>query len=115
SAAGGNVGLGRAGCRDHARGERARRPQRGRRAQAVNRWRALFGASIVLALLVGHLLRDTPGYMVRNPDGTVTGDITHYVYWTRLVTLGGIQSAYSGTWPETYAVYPPVSIYPFQL
>jgi hypothetical protein len=81
----------------------------------VNRWRALFGAAIVLALLVGHLLRDTPGYMVRNPDGTITGDITHYVYWTRLVTLDGIQSAYSGTWPETYAVYPPVSIYPFQL
>src|SRR5439155_1581109 len=47
----------------------------------------------------------------RNPDGTVTGDITHYVYWTRLVTLGGIQSAYGGTWPETYAVYPPVTLY----
>ena len=49
--------------------------------------------------------------MVRNPDGTLTGDITHYVYWTRLVTLGGIQAAYSGTWPETYAVYPPVTLY----
>src|SRR5438132_7559162 len=55
--------------------------------------------------------RDSPGYMVRNPDGTITGDITHYVYWTRLVTLGGIQSAYAGTWPETYAVYPPVTLY----
>jgi len=70
--------------------------------------------AFVVALLVGHLLRDTPGYMVRNPDGTVTGDITHYVYWTRLVTLGGVQSAYGGTWPETYAVYPPVTLYAYQ-
>jgi hypothetical protein len=77
----------------------------------VNRAVALFVGACCLAVLVGHLLRDSPGYMVRNPDGTVTGDITHYVYWTRLVTLGGIQSAYGGTWPETYAVYPPVTLY----
>ena len=38
----------------------------------------------------------------------------HYVYWTRLVTLGGIQAAYGGEWPETYAVYPPVTLYPLQ-
>jgi Gpi18-like mannosyltransferase len=81
----------------------------------VNRWRALFVGAVVLALLVGHGLRDTPGYMVRNPDGSITGDITHYVYWTRLVTLGGIQAAYAGSWPETYAVYPPVTLYPLQL
>ncbi|MGI9146482.1 MAG: hypothetical protein ACR2IK_08075 [Chloroflexota bacterium] len=74
----------------------------------------LVACSLGVALLVGHLLRDTPGYMVRNPDGSVTGDITHYVYWTRLVTLGGIQSAYAGTWPETYAVYPPVTLYAYQ-
>ena len=72
---------------------------------------ALFVGACVAALVIGHLLRDTPGYMVRNPDGTITGDITHYVYWTRLVTLGGIQSAYGGTWPETYAVYPPIPLY----
>ena len=80
----------------------------------MNRWRALFGCALALALLAGHALRDTPGYMVHNPDGTTTGDITHYVYWTRLVTLGGVQSAYSGTWPETYAVYPPVTLYPLE-
>jgi hypothetical protein len=81
----------------------------------VTRWRALFAAAVLLTLGVGHVLRDTPGYMVRNPDGSQTGDITHYVYWTRLVTLGGIQSAYSGTWPETYAVYPPLTILPFEV
>jgi Gpi18-like mannosyltransferase len=80
----------------------------------VNRWRALFGAAVLLTLLVGHLLRDTPGYMVPQVDGSLAGDITHYVYWTRLVTLGGIQSAYSGTWPETYAVYPPLTLLPYE-
>lgn len=81
----------------------------------MTRWRLCFGSAIVLALIVGHLLRDTPGYMVRNPDGSLSGDITHYVYWTRLVTFGGVQSAYAGTWPETYAVYPPLSLYPYQV
>jgi hypothetical protein len=80
----------------------------------MTRGRTLFGAAVVLALLVGHLLRDTPGYVVRNADGSLAGDMTHYVYWTRLVTLGGIQSAYSGTWPETYAVYAPVALLPFE-
>jgi hypothetical protein len=80
----------------------------------VKRAYVFFGGAVVLALLVGHLLRDTAGYMVRNPDGTITGDITHYVYWTRLVTLGGIQAAYGGTWPETYAVYPPINLYAYQ-
>jgi len=80
----------------------------------VSRATALFLAAIVLSLVVGHLLRDTPGYVVRQADGTYAGDIEHYVYWTRLVTQGGIQSAYSGTWPETYAVYPPVTLYAYQ-
>ena len=79
------------------------------------RWRWLFVAAVLLTLVAGHLLRDTPGYVVRNPDDTISGDITHYVYWTRLVTLGGVQSAYAGMWPETYAVYPPLILYPYQL
>jgi Gpi18-like mannosyltransferase len=75
----------------------------------------LLVVAIVATLTVGHVLRDTPGYMVRNPDGSLSGDLTHYVYWTRLITLGGIQTAYSGTWPETYAVYPPVTLLPLEL
>src|SRR6266851_4765472 len=39
------------------------------------------------------------------------GDMIHYVYWTRLVSVNGIQAAYSGTYHETYAVYPPVTLY----
>jgi dolichyl-phosphate-mannose-protein mannosyltransferase len=75
----------------------------------------VFGGAVIAALVVGHLLRDSSGYMVRNPDGSVSGDITHYVYWTRLVTLNGVQAAYGGTWPETYAVYPPVNLYAYQI
>jgi hypothetical protein len=80
----------------------------------MRRGTAIFCGAVMLALGVGHLLRDTPGYVVLQPDGTYAGDINHYVYWTRLVTLGGIQAAYSGTWPETYAVYPPVTLYPYE-
>jgi Gpi18-like mannosyltransferase len=80
----------------------------------VSRATVLFLASIVVMLAVAHLLRDTPGFVVRAEDGSYQGDIVHYVYWTRLVTLGGIQAAYSGTWPETYAVYPPLPLYPYQ-
>lgn len=42
------------------------------------------------------------------------GDITHYKYWTHLITVRGIWAAYSGTWPETYAIYPPVLLYAFR-
>jgi Gpi18-like mannosyltransferase len=81
----------------------------------VNRASGLFLAGLAAALIAGHLLRDTPGFVVRTADGGYEGDITHYVYWTRLVTLGGIQAAYSGQWPETYAVYPPVTLYAYQV
>src|SRR5207244_2643519 len=69
---GGGVALGGTRGRDHPGRERPGGAQRGRRAQAVNRAVALFVGACVAALVIGHLLRDTPGYMVRNPDGTIT-------------------------------------------
>jgi Gpi18-like mannosyltransferase len=42
-------------------------------------------------------------------------DVVHYKHWTRLVTLQGIESAYSGTFYETYAIYPPAILYPYKL
>jgi hypothetical protein len=71
-------------------------------------------AAALLALGVAYVLRDTPGYLDRPIDGRWRGDIYHYVLWTRLVTLGGLQAAYHGTWPETYAVYGPVVLYAYQ-
>lgn len=76
----------------------------------MTRWRALFAVALLLTLALGHHLRDTPGYAFRNADGSLSGDMDSYVLWTRLVTLGGIQSAYSGTWPDTYAIYGPVTL-----
>lgn len=38
-------------------------------------------------------------------------DVDHYKFWTKLVTDEGIQAAYSGTFPHTYAIYPPVTLY----
>jgi hypothetical protein len=70
----------------------------------------LFGLALVAALLVTFALRNTHGFAIRTEDGGYEGDIESYIDWTRLVTLGGIQSAYSGTFPETYAVYPPVAL-----
>lgn len=43
------------------------------------------------------------------------GDLEHFRYWTRLVTLEGIESAYSGEYPHTYAIYPPVILYFFKV
>jgi len=42
-------------------------------------------------------------------------DLTHYKYWARLVTVEGLHAAYSGTYPETYAIYPPVTLLPYRL
>jgi hypothetical protein len=42
-------------------------------------------------------------------------DVTHYKYWARLVTLEGISGAYSGEYPVTAAIYPPVTMYGYWL
>ncbi len=40
-------------------------------------------------------------------------DLTHYKYWTRLVTVEGLHAAYRGEYPQTYAIYPPVTLVTF--
>src|SRR3712207_3089215 len=74
----------------------------------------VFAVALLIALGVAFVLRDTPGYVDHVANGRLRGDIYHYVLWTRLVALGGMEDAYSGTWPETYAVYGPVVLYPWQ-
>jgi hypothetical protein len=78
-------------------------------------WPAGAAALVALAgLLVCLALIDTPGYLHGAPAvgaagaGAPRGDFTHYVAWTRLVTLEGLEHAYRGTYPDTFAVYGPV-------
>lgn len=42
-------------------------------------------------------------------------DTMKYKYWTRHITLEGISAAYSGKYPRTYSIYPPVSLYGYRL
>src|SRR5919199_6613411 len=49
---------------------------------------------------------------------TVAGplaDLTHYKHWTHLVSVEGMHAAYSGEYPQTYAIYPPVALATFRL
>lgn len=66
----------------------------------ASRW---FLAVWLLALGIGGLLAAQPTHPL--------ADVTHYKYWTRLVTLEGVAASYSGQYPETYAIYPPVTLY----
>ena len=80
-------------------------------------WLAIPALAVALAgLLVCLALLDTPGYLhggataveAARSSAAPRGDFTHYVAWTRLVTLEGVERAYRGTYPETFAVYGPV-------
>ena len=42
-------------------------------------------------------------------------DMQHYKRWLLLVTSEGISSAYSGEYPQSYAIYPPVFLYLLRL
>ncbi|MBI2911629.1 MAG: hypothetical protein HYY05_05765, partial [Chloroflexi bacterium] len=42
-------------------------------------------------------------------------DMQHYKRWLLLVTSGGISSAYSGEYPQSYAIYPPGFLYPLRV
>jgi hypothetical protein len=75
----------------------------------------LFAAAALLALGAAYGLRDTPGYVHLVIEGRLRGDLYHFVLWTRLVALGGVQDAYRGVWPDTYAVYGPVVLYAYQV
>jgi hypothetical protein len=82
--------------------------------------RVVFGGSLaatLVALAACVVLSGTPGYLFAGSStpGRPAGDLTHYVAWTRLVTLGGLERAYSGTYPETLAVYGPVVLASYRL
>jgi hypothetical protein len=75
----------------------------------------LFGVAILVSLAVTVTLRDSRGFESRGADGRRWDDLAGYVSWMRLVTLGGVQDAYHGTYLDTYSTYGPVILYGYQV
>jgi hypothetical protein len=42
-------------------------------------------------------------------------DVVHYKYWTHQISTHGVSGAYSGEYPETAAIYPPVTMYGYRV
>jgi hypothetical protein len=42
-------------------------------------------------------------------------DVGHYKYWAKQLATWGVAGAYSGTYPETAAIYPPVTMYGYRI
>ena len=64
-------------------------------------------AIIVLAAIVCAVVVELPSH--------AASDVTHYKYWARQVSTYGVAGAYSGTYPETAAIYPPVTMYGYRV
>src|SRR5579884_2805226 len=73
----------------------------------LRRW-----AAVALALLAAIALH---GLIALGSRPGPLADLTHFKYWTRLVSVEGLHAAYSGEYPETYAIYPPVTLLAFRL
>ena len=41
-------------------------------------------------------------------------DVGHYKYWAKQIATYGVAGAYSGTYPESAAIYPPVTMYGYR-
>ena len=68
-------------------------------------------AIVVLATLAG------AGYtawgVTRLPDHP-DADISHFMHWTRVIAVRGVEQAYAGVYPETYLIYPPGSAWVYR-
>jgi hypothetical protein len=69
-------------------------------------------AAVLLALLAAAGLH---GWIIIGSPAGPLADLTHYKHWARLVTVNGMHAAYSGVYPETYAIYPPVTLLTFRV
>jgi Gpi18-like mannosyltransferase len=41
-------------------------------------------------------------------------DVSHYKYWAKQIATHGVAGSYSGAYPETAAIYPPVTMYGYR-
>ncbi len=51
--------------------------------------------------------------IVRLPDHP-DADISHFMHWTRVIAVRGMDQAYAGVYPETYLIYPPGSAWVYR-
>jgi Gpi18-like mannosyltransferase len=62
---------------------------------------------VLLAALVCAVVMATPSHPA--------SDIGHYKYWTKQIATYGVSGSYSGTYPESAAIYPPVTMYGYRI
>ena len=79
---------------------------RARRAKLLGWWVAVAGVVLLAAIEC---------YVVMTLPSHAASDVSHYKYWTRLVASEGVAGAYSGTYPETMAIYPPATLYGYRI
>src|SRR5690349_12391082 len=72
-------------------------------------WRPL---AVALALVATIALN---GSIILGSEAGPLADLTHFKHWTHLVSVEGMHAAYSGEYPQTYAIYPPVTLATFRL
>lgn len=81
------------------------REVRKRRLAEAGWWLAVAGL-VAVATLACIVILELPTHPA--------SDVSHYKYWTRQVATAGVSGAYSGTYPETSAIYPPLTMYGYR-
>lgn len=68
-------------------------------------------ALVVIATLAG--AGNVAWAVTRLPDHP-DADISHFLHWTRVIAVRGVEQAYAGVYPETYLIYPPGSAWVYR-
>jgi hypothetical protein len=75
-------------------------------AARARAWAAATGI-VLLSAIVCVVVLALPSHLA--------SDVTHYKYWAHQVATQGVAGAYSGSYPETAAIYPPVTMYGYRV
>jgi Gpi18-like mannosyltransferase len=81
----------------------------GQAETAANSFRAWLAALAIVALagLVCAAVLAIPSH--------AASDVGHYKYWAKQIATYGVAGSYSGTYPESAAIYPPVTMYGYRV
>lgn len=75
-------------------------------AQSARAW--------VAALIIVLVATGVSAWVLSLPAHAAS-DVSHYKYWAKQIATHGVSGAYSGTYPETAAIYPPVTMYGYRV